>query len=275
MWNPLKNDTELMDAMAYTWARPIAQGYLPPKYRDHLAGGRLIALSKHPKPGVRPICISDAIRRLVAKGLNSRCRSSFTNVFQQEHPRALQFGANLQNGASNMFHLVNSIAHQATGSPDDPIAIAALDIKNAFNTLTRAQLFTVLQHNFAQAPDPPPDPSSSGGASPTDDLHFRDLWSHIMAHHGTKGILKLYHSGSTYTILSETGVQQGDPLASNLFALALHPQLCSVARRHSDILITAYADNIIITGPLSKVGAATLDLKDALATIGLKLNTLE
>ena len=47
MWNPLKNDTELMDAMAYTWARPIAQGYLPPKYHDHLAGGRLIALSLH------------------------------------------------------------------------------------------------------------------------------------------------------------------------------------------------------------------------------------
>ena len=29
MSNPLKNDMELMDSMAHTWARPIAQGYLP------------------------------------------------------------------------------------------------------------------------------------------------------------------------------------------------------------------------------------------------------
>ena len=45
--------------------------------------------------------------------------------------------------------------------------------------------------------------------------------------------------------------------------------------RSPDILITAYADNIIITGPLSKVGAAIQDLKDTLLSIGLKLNSLE
>ena len=128
MWIPLKHNSALMDAIAQTWARPLAQGYLPPKYRDHLAGGRLIALSKHPKAGVRPICISDALRRLVAKGLNAQCKSSFTRIFQHNHPRALQFGANLVHGATHMYHLVNSIAHRATDSNnDDPIAIAALD----------------------------------------------------------------------------------------------------------------------------------------------------
>ena len=118
-----------MDAMAQTWARPLAQGYLPPKYRDHLAGGRLIALSKHPKPGVRPICISDALRRLVAKGLNAQCKSSFTQVFQHEHPRALQFGANLMNGVKHvpLCSLVIGIAHRAADSnDDDPIITAQL-----------------------------------------------------------------------------------------------------------------------------------------------------
>ena len=92
-----------MDDLAQVWALPIATGYLPPHYRDHLAGGRLIALSKNPKPGVRPICISDAIRRLVAKGLFACCKASFTRVFQNSHPRALQFGANLKNGATHIF----------------------------------------------------------------------------------------------------------------------------------------------------------------------------
>jgi hypothetical protein len=79
MWAPFKYDVELMDALAIHWARPLAYGYLPPRYRSHLAGGRLIALSKSPKPGIRPICISDALRRLVAKGLFAACKTSFTN----------------------------------------------------------------------------------------------------------------------------------------------------------------------------------------------------
>ncbi len=100
MWTPFTKDSELMDDLAkISWALPIATGYLPPRYRDHLAGGRLIALSKHPKPGVRPICINDEIRRLVAKGLFACCKASFTRVFKNSHPRALQFGANLKNGS--------------------------------------------------------------------------------------------------------------------------------------------------------------------------------
>ncbi len=38
MWLPLTSDSELMDDMAETWALPIAMGYLPPRYREHLAG---------------------------------------------------------------------------------------------------------------------------------------------------------------------------------------------------------------------------------------------
>ena len=38
MRTPLKHNSALMDAIAHTWARPLAQGYLPPKCRDHLAG---------------------------------------------------------------------------------------------------------------------------------------------------------------------------------------------------------------------------------------------
>ena len=64
MWQPFTYDTDLMNLIAECWVRPMAAGYMPHAYKAHLAGGRLIALSKYPnfpKPGVRPICISDAI----------------------------------------------------------------------------------------------------------------------------------------------------------------------------------------------------------------------
>jgi hypothetical protein len=81
MWLPFLQDADLMDRLAHHWCKPVAAGYLPQHYRSHLAGGRLIALSKHPKPGVRPICISDARRRLVAKGLADYASRHFQQFF--------------------------------------------------------------------------------------------------------------------------------------------------------------------------------------------------
>jgi hypothetical protein len=82
----------------------------------------------------------------VAKGLLAACKTSFTNRFQGEHGRALQFEANLKNGVTHMFHLINNIAAQARNSAEavNPITIAALNLRNAFHTLTRAQLAYVL-----------------------------------------------------------------------------------------------------------------------------------
>ena len=92
MWEPLTYDNDLMTHVADIWDKPLA-GYLPSPYRQVLAGGRLIALSKHPKPGVRPICISDALRWLTGRGLLKRCQPYFGQYFQESRPNVLQFGA--------------------------------------------------------------------------------------------------------------------------------------------------------------------------------------
>jgi hypothetical protein len=109
MWVGVQEDQELLDQAARVFFRPIAEGYLPVRYRDLLAGGRLVALSKFPKPGVRPICVGNAWRRLVAKGLLQMCHESIENCFQHRHVRALQFGGSTKNGATNMFHLLSCI----------------------------------------------------------------------------------------------------------------------------------------------------------------------
>ena len=275
MWDPLRKDTELMEQIAELWFRPIAAGYLPSAYKTNLAGGRLVALSKHPKPGVRPINISDAWRRLVAKGLSRKCQSHFQKYFQHGHPRVLQCGGNTKNGATNMFHTLASVAESVRDpAPDpacprlEPIVLLALDSTNAFNTLKRQVLMEFLQKGTEQVN------GIEEGNPHTKPVGWDILWRHIQAHYGTPGTLKLYLAGEVSDIFSEAGVQQGDPLGSTLFALAIHPTLIKIAEAY-EVLITAYADNVIISGPLSSVLAAQEMYRKEMGALGLQLNAGE
>ena len=77
-----------MTLLAEVVFRPLAAGYLTEAYREHLAGGRLVAPSKAPKPGIRPICMWDTWRRLVAKGLQNSIKTQLDAYFQTRHGRA-------------------------------------------------------------------------------------------------------------------------------------------------------------------------------------------
>ncbi len=55
-----------------------------------------------------------------------------------------------------MFHLLAGVLHRASElecADDDPIAIVSLDVKSAFNTLSRAHLAKHLLHNQQSAAD--------------------------------------------------------------------------------------------------------------------------
>ena len=276
-WWPLRKDAELMSLLAEVVFRPLAAGYLPEAYREHLAGGRLVAPSKHPKPGVRPICMGDTWRRLVAKGLHEGTKMQLDDFFQTKHGRALQFGGS-KHGASRMFHTIAAIAEKnkclgvdasQRQVDSDPIAIVGLDVSNAFNSLRREVLFEFLSkgckaHLQGQQLD---EASQSEG--------WDILWNIVQAHYGVHGILKYYSGGQVITIPSESGVHQGDPLGSTLFAFTLHPIIMKVAESHSDVLILAYADNVFMIGKISDLRGAISDYKLYLAEAGLRLNPTE
>jgi hypothetical protein len=174
-----------------------------------------------------------------------------------------------------MFHTLASVAESVLDpAPDpanprqEPIVLLALDSKNAFNTLKRQVLMDFLQKGTEQVN------GTDEGNPRTKPIGWDILWRHIQAHYGTPGILKFYLAGEVSEILSEAGVQQGDPLGSTLFALAIHPTLIKIAEAH-EVLITAYADNVIISGPLSLVIAAQDMYRREMGELGLQLNADE
>jgi hypothetical protein len=274
MWEPFRADKDLMDSLATHLFRPMAAGYLPPLYREHLTGGREVALSKQPtgKPGVRPICITDARRRICAKGVHPNCSTHFHEFFQRAAPNVLQFGGNIQNGATHMVHLLKALTEAGTQDPlepstlANPIATVVFDCRNAFNTLSRRHLARILRRgctHYVNLPQPAGPPSPFG---------WDILWGHIRAHYGVHGILKYHAQGTTKHISSQRGVQQGDPLGSTLFALALHPILLDIGNTYPEVVITAYADNVSFTGPLDHIAAAQATLVTELRKAGLELN---
>ena len=157
---------------------------------------------------------------------------------------------------------------QPRGSPD-PLVILALDVKNAFNSLTRQHLCQFLQKGsqFYTTVE-------GGGQDANTPVGWDLLWGHIQVHYGCKGILKYYHGGEVSNILSQSGVQQGDPLGSTLFALAIHPILLQIASEFQ-VAVAAYADNVVFTGCLSEVLRAQDRYITLIAEVGLQLNPAE
>jgi len=171
-----------------------------------------------------------------------------------------------------MDHLLKALTEAGTLDPSapsalaNPIATVVFDCRNAFNVLSRRHLAGILRRgcaHFVSLPAP---------AGPPSPIGWDILWGHICAHYGVHGILKYHAQGTTRHILSQRGVQQGDPLGSTLFALALHPILLEIGSTYSEVIVTAYADNVSFTGPLVQIAAAQAALVTALRAAGLELN---
>jgi len=137
-----------------------------------------------------------------------------------------------------MFHIVNAIFHNTSTAfcpnLDDFFILLTLDIKNAYNTLSRQRIY-----DFFSKKCPTAEPGSQSWSG------WDILWRHFAAHYGTTGLLKFYHSGSTYTIQSLTGTQQGDPLGGILFTAPLQPLFNHIADTFPEILMCVFADNTV------------------------------
>jgi hypothetical protein len=233
-----------------------------------LWGGTLLALSKAPKTGSRPVVIGLALRRVTLKAVMPRYRKDLEGYFLGEHPRVKQFAAGVQDGATCAYKLIEQLLDDLeTDDERDPIVAMALDATNAFNSLSRQTLFDTLAGIAQQHYDA----GLLGEVKPGEDLPFtteilRTLNPMLKECYTDPALVRHFSSalGEAINLAVSRGVQQGDVLGSVLWCLALHPVLCRVMDRHSNVHCVAFADNVWCIGKLSDVLPATSDLAKAM-----------
>ena len=82
----------------------------------------------------------------------------------------------------------------------------------------------------------------------------------------------LYFNGKSVSVIpSEEGVHQGDPLGPFLFALSIHPIINRLQKKHSNLTILAYLDDIFVVGYSQQYESVLTDLRKEFQTIYPKI----
>jgi hypothetical protein len=154
-------------------------GRVPVKVRPVLYGASLCALAKK-SGGVRPIAVGSTVRRLVAK---AACRSVKDDVVIKLAPKQLGFGVRF--GAEAAAHAARSFLSNLERGQ----ALLKIDFSNAFNTLRRDQMLYMVRNELPE------------------------LYPFIYSCYSDQSFLRF----GQYTLTSEEGTQQGDPLGPLLY----------------------------------------------------------
>ena len=219
--------------------RILVRGEAPLELAPHLAGATLHAM---PKGGddVRPIAVGETWRRLAGKCLCSSLREA---AAQNLWP--LQVGVAVPLGTETAIHTARQWMQRNTGHADK--CFLQVDFRNAFNTIDRAAMLRQVR------------------------LHMPGLapWAEWCYDHHSR--LLFHHS----PLLSEAGVQQGDPLGPLLFALTLQPALRAAAAGaagQAPELTFAFLDDACLAGGSRQVAAGLTRLAAAGRQVGLELS---
>jgi hypothetical protein len=191
---------------------------------------------------------------------------SLTDYFTNIHPRVMQMAVGLKNGATIMQHLLCTLlgAHpeynNASCEARNRVAVVTVDVKNAFNEVSRAALFDTV----------------CGRRGKYGTTLFQPYWPFLRTFYGTTGCLTYTsQDGSVLNINSEEGTHQGDVWSPALFAAAIHPSVCTALDHHPGVVAVMWADNIFLVGPLLQAAAAARQVRDELRPLGLDLNNNE
>ena len=211
-----------------------------PALRAVLGAARLVAFAK-PAGGVRPIAVGSVWRRVVARAVAAQRRSRWA-----EGLRPVQFGVGVRGGTEAMVHGVRSLLQE---HPD--WYVVATDCRNAYNSVSRGGVLRAMQ-DF--------DPA---------------LLPFVRFFYDEPAPLRYAAAAGVARLLSRSGVQQGDPLASALFSVAIQPALLEVQATAvgdaAGAVVVAQIDDVYLVGPPEWAEASYATLQAAYACIGLQL----
>ena len=216
----------------------MVSGRAPAEVAVFLAGGNLTALKK-PAPGdIRPIAVGESIRRLTGKCLCVALKEKAASFFEPS-----QFGVACPNGAEKVIHGLRACIDKHWF--DDDIGVLKIDMKNAFNLVSRQALLSECAK------------------------HFPELFPWVSWCYGQHPLL--WHSLGCLT--SESGVQQGDPLGPLLFSLVLNILVKAISTTCSNLLNHAwYMDDGVLAGPRATLCRAITLLQSEGPALGIHIN---
>jgi hypothetical protein len=280
--SPLLHDPELGELIRVTMVMPRCNGTLPQLHGESYKGGCLIALSKAPKPGVRPINIGDAFRRLADKALQPFSKKDLAHMFEHEYTNVKQFASGIKDGAEKFIvttllalqehpapECFSDSAHSSHSLDPDPVVICKIDAANAFNAIHRQFIIDMIQGKV--------DVPYAKGRLTSDNITalpstFAAHIPSIKAHYEGDGRLVFVDSkGQAHHITSRTGVHQGCVLGGKLFNIGTFSLVGATMADHPEVYCPMFSDNTTLVGRLSKVFAAANDLRESLLEIGLSL----
>jgi hypothetical protein len=223
--------TDLLPALRHALIL-IATGRVPAEARPFIYGAKLSALAKK-DGGVRPIACGETLRRLCGKIL---CRQG--SEFVGEYLLSCgQVGVGIPAGAEAMLRAAQILSDERL--PGE--VLVKLDFSNAFNTISREALLEEVR------------------------THVPFLLPYARAAYG-------FHSRLQFgdrALLSECGVQQGDPLGPLLFSLVLAR---ATVPSETPLHRFFYLDDGLIVGPAAHVEAYLRVFEEAASGVGLRLN---
>ena len=209
------SSAHLRDAVAMLACR-LANGIVDWESIHALMASQLIALDKC--PGVRPIGVGEALRRILCKVIALATRTDLENICG-----VAQFCSGLRAGMEGAIHAVRELFDLHS---DDGWGVLLVDARNAFNSVNRVAAL----------------------------WNARVLWlwcSHFLFN-SYRGYARLLIQGSDHFLLSKEGVMQGDPLSMMLYAVAVLPLIRSL-EDSCEWMQNWYADDSSCVGELSSV----------------------
>lgn len=218
--------------------------------RSLFFGARLVALAKK-DGGVRPVAIGDISRRTLAKVLVARHSSALGQLLLPTG----QVGVGVSCGGEALTFAAKHFVTLALEASDQ--TLVKLDLRNAFNQVSRLALFDALSDLERRHPG------------------FGDLLRYA---HSAYGLASPLFFGADIVMSSE-GCQQGDPLGPLFFSLTLAMATTTAVGyvESADLALPclrgSYLDDMVIGGSNVEVSIYLTALKPALANIGLSINT--
>lgn len=206
-------------------------GQIPDHARDFFYSAALFALNKK-DGGIRPISVGNTFRRLASRIAVQNIQSHLLSILQP-----YQLGFACQGGSEAAVHAIRLYAEDAKNSKN---VIVKLDVANAFNTIRRDHMLSVVLEEIPQIY-----PMLHQAYSNSSPLLFGDR-----------------------VVKSSTGLQQGDPFGPPVFALGIN----KIVKNIKAPVNIWYLDDATICGPPDIVAQCISEIVPRLSEIGLVVN---